>query len=62
MDFHAHAFPEAFLRKMHEYYPGAVVLRQDAHGHLIGVSGASRGRPGIMVNASTTWMPAGSTS
>ena len=39
IDFHAHAFPEAFLRKVHEYYPGAVVLQQDAHGRLIGVSG-----------------------
>src|SRR6266436_6133408 len=39
IDFHAHAFPEAFLRKLHEYYPGAVVLQHDAHGHLIGVSG-----------------------
>jgi predicted TIM-barrel fold metal-dependent hydrolase len=39
IDFHAHAFPEAFLRKVHDYYPGAVVLQQDARGHLIGVSG-----------------------
>ena len=54
IDFHAHAFPEAFLCKLHEYYPGAVVLRHDAHGHLIGVSGGIPGRHGIMANASTT--------
>ena len=39
IDFHAHAFPEAFLRQLHTSYPDTVVLRHDAHGHLIGVSG-----------------------
>lgn len=36
IDFHAHAFPEAFFRKIKEYYPNEVVLSEDAHGHLIG--------------------------
>jgi len=36
IDFHAHAFPEAFFLKLQEYYPDEVVLRHDAQGHLIG--------------------------
>ena len=36
IDFHAHAFPEAFFRKLKEYYPDEVVLQHDPHGHLIG--------------------------
>ncbi len=36
IDFHAHAFPEAFFRKIKAYYPNEVVLSEDAHGHLIG--------------------------
>lgn len=36
IDFHAHAFPEAFFRKIKEYYPNEVVLSEDAHGYLLG--------------------------
>jgi aminocarboxymuconate-semialdehyde decarboxylase len=37
IDFHAHAFPEAFFLKLKDYYPGEVALQQDAQGRLIGV-------------------------
>jgi hypothetical protein len=36
IDFHAHAFPDAFFLKLQEYYPDEVVLWNDAQGHLIG--------------------------
>jgi len=36
IDFHAHAFPETFFRKLKDYYPDEVVLLNDAQGHLIG--------------------------
>lgn len=36
IDFHAHAFPEAFFLKLKEHYPDEFVLRNDAQGHLIG--------------------------
>ncbi|MGE0826222.1 MAG: amidohydrolase family protein [Candidatus Binatia bacterium] len=36
IDFHAHAFPEAFFRKLKEYYPDEVILQQNPQGHLIG--------------------------
>ena len=36
IDFHAHAFPEAFFRKLKDYYPDEVVLQQDTQGRLIG--------------------------
>ena len=37
IDFHAHAFPEAFFRKLKEYYPDEVVLREDPQGRLVAV-------------------------
>jgi aminocarboxymuconate-semialdehyde decarboxylase len=37
IDFHAHGFPEAFFRKVEEYYPDEVVLRHDTHGRLLGI-------------------------
>jgi hypothetical protein len=37
IDFHAHAFPEAFFLKLKAYYPDEVVLRQDTRGHMIGI-------------------------
>jgi hypothetical protein len=37
IDFHAHGFPEAFFRKVEEYYPDEVVLRHDTHGKLLGI-------------------------
>ena len=37
IDFHAHAFPEIFFRKLKEYYPDEVILQHTPQGHLIGV-------------------------
>jgi aminocarboxymuconate-semialdehyde decarboxylase len=34
IDFHAHAFPQAFFLKLGAYYPDEVVLREDANGQL----------------------------
>jgi predicted TIM-barrel fold metal-dependent hydrolase len=35
IDFHAHAFPEAFFLKLKEYYPDEVELRENARGRVI---------------------------
>jgi predicted TIM-barrel fold metal-dependent hydrolase len=35
IDFHCHAFPEAFFLKLKEYYPEEVNFARDAHGSLI---------------------------
>ena len=55
IDFHCHAFPEAFFLKLQEYYPEEVNFAREAHGTLIANRPVPRFRPGIMRSASKTW-------